>query len=119
MENHVGTMSGQFFGGARHGEMARHGVDRNAAGGLCRRDHVLQGHAGDVAFAETTIAQQALGQLAADHAGGAQSRNLQNPLLFIVVLPLTSRASRTRRVFEGWPQMVLAAILQNARGERS
>jgi hypothetical protein len=43
----------------------------------------MQGQMGDVASAQPPVAQQPLGELAADHAGRAQNQDMQEPTPFL------------------------------------
>src|SRR5258707_43427 len=62
MENHVGPIRDQLFGDAGHREITRHRIDRKSRFvGLRGSNHVLQRHAGDIALAETSIAQKHAG----------------------------------------------------------
>ncbi len=80
MEDHVGTIRDQLFGKTRHREIAGDDIDRKSRLGRgCRRHHVLQGHARDIAVAKPPVAQQPFDQFAADHAGRAQYQNMQDP----------------------------------------
>jgi len=81
MENHFGR-SATSFSAAPARQNPRHGVTGNPPLAALRRDHVLQGHAGDVAFAETTIAQAGTRSVWADHAA-APNQNMQDPLLLL------------------------------------
>src|SRR6266436_3974984 len=80
MEDHIGPIRDQLFGDARNREIAGHRIDRKSRFvGLCGSNHVLQRHAADITLAETSVAQQPLGQFAADHAGRAENQNVQDP----------------------------------------
>src|SRR5207237_4900195 len=80
MKDHVRTAGDQLFCGAWDGEIARHSLDgKTGLLRLLRLDHVMHGQLGDVALAEPPVAQQPFTQFAADHAGGAQNQNVQEP----------------------------------------
>jgi hypothetical protein len=44
----------------------------------------MHGQLGDVALAEATVAEQPFTQFTADHAGGAQNQNVQEPYSFLL-----------------------------------
>ena len=74
MKDHLRPTGDQRRRGAGIGKIGCHDLDRDRRiGRLGGRHHVLQCHAGDVVLAEAAFAQQPLGQLAADHAGGAKN----------------------------------------------
>ena len=80
VENHVGATRDQLFGGARDGKIGGDHIDRKSwLVRLGRRHDIVQGQAGDIACAEAPVTQQPLGQFAADHAGGTQNQNVQEP----------------------------------------
>src|SRR6185312_7250170 len=85
MEDHVGTAGDQLFGRAGNSEIAGLHLDGKAwLLRLCGRDDVVQRHLRDVGLTEPSVAEQALDQFAADHAGRAQNQYVQaaNSLLF-------------------------------------
>ena len=83
MKDHLGPTGNQRRRGAGIGKVGRHDLDRDRRiCGLGGRHHVLQRHAGDVVLAEAAVAQQPFGQFAADHAGGAENKNMQDPSPF-------------------------------------
>ncbi|MET3241333.1 hypothetical protein ABIF36_006821 [Bradyrhizobium japonicum] len=91
MEDRVRASGDQLFGRPRHGEIARHRLDRKT--GLLRLlglDHVVHGQLGDLALAEPAVAQQPFAEFTADHAGGAQNQNVQELNSFLLAGPRRS-----------------------------
>jgi len=87
MEDGIGPTRDEPIGGAGHRKIARMHVDRKARLlGLGGRHHVMQRQFRDVRLAETAVAQQALNQFAANHAGRAQNQNVQEATPFFVLL---------------------------------
>ena len=84
MEDDIRTYRDQLFRGGSDGEIAGDDLDRKSAlFGLGRHSHVVQRQAGDVGVPQTAVAQQALDQFPADHAGGAQNQDVQEPTPFL------------------------------------
>ena len=84
MEDHLRPVRDERRGRTGVRKIGGHDLDRDrCVGRLCRFDHVLQRHAGDLVLAETPVAQKPVGQFAADHAGRPEDQNVQDLLLVI------------------------------------
>jgi hypothetical protein len=76
MEDNVRPSRDEFCSRVSADEIARRDSHREGRGWGLRRDHVMQRQARDVAPVEAPVPRQAFGQFAADHAGGAENKDM-------------------------------------------